>query len=178
MQRHLQASPTCSVTGNHPLVSHLPAPRPCLPCTARWCWAASTHQPHLQSHKQPRSPPRFPAPPHCRLVLGDIILNINGKRINSASDLYRILDKSAVGDKVLWVLQVLPLVGCAAACLYRILDKSAGGTRWAYCKCTAGGMYFHIGAPASRFCLTRPRCMPSETLHAFAWPLLPPAAGY
>lgn len=36
----------------------------------------------------------------CRLILGDIILSINGKRINSASDLYRILDKCGVGDTV------------------------------------------------------------------------------
>ncbi|KAL4448534.1 hypothetical protein ABPG75_005753 [Micractinium tetrahymenae] len=33
-----------------------------------------------------------------RLILGDILLSINGKRINSASDLYRILDKCRVGD--------------------------------------------------------------------------------
>lgn len=35
-----------------------------------------------------------------RLVLGDIILAIDGKRINTASDLYRILDKCSVGDKL------------------------------------------------------------------------------
>ncbi|KAL4857774.1 Protease Do-like 1 [Chlorella vulgaris] len=35
-----------------------------------------------------------------RLVLGDIILSVNSKRITSASDLYRILDKCAVGDKL------------------------------------------------------------------------------
>ncbi|PSC73356.1 Protease Do-like chloroplastic isoform B [Micractinium conductrix] len=35
-----------------------------------------------------------------RLVLGDIILAIDGTRINSASDLYRILDKCSVGDKL------------------------------------------------------------------------------
>ncbi|PRW45178.1 Protease Do-like chloroplastic [Chlorella sorokiniana] len=35
-----------------------------------------------------------------RLVLGDVIIAINGKRINSASDLYRVLDKSSVGDKL------------------------------------------------------------------------------
>ena len=35
-----------------------------------------------------------------RLVLGDIILSINGTRINTASDLYRILDKARVGDEV------------------------------------------------------------------------------
>lgn len=37
---------------------------------------------------------------YSRLVLGDIILSVNSKRITSASDLYRILDKCAVGDKV------------------------------------------------------------------------------
>lgn len=37
-----------------------------------------------------------------RLILGDIILSIDGKRINSASDLYRILDKCRVGDTVGW----------------------------------------------------------------------------
>ncbi len=36
----------------------------------------------------------------CRLVLGDIIVGIDGKRVNSASDMYRILDKAGVGDKV------------------------------------------------------------------------------
>ena len=36
----------------------------------------------------------------CRLVLGDIILSINASKIKSASDLYRILDKSGVGDKL------------------------------------------------------------------------------
>lgn len=35
-----------------------------------------------------------------RLVLGDIILGINGKKIDTASDLYRILDKAAVGDQL------------------------------------------------------------------------------
>ena len=39
-----------------------------------------------------------------RLVLGDIILGINGKKIDSASDLYRILDKASVGDQVRTVL--------------------------------------------------------------------------
>lgn len=33
-------------------------------------------------------------------MLGDIILAINGKKIDSASDLYRILDKAEVGDQV------------------------------------------------------------------------------
>lgn len=33
-----------------------------------------------------------------RLVLGDIIRSVNGATIKTASDLYRILDKAAVGD--------------------------------------------------------------------------------
>ena len=44
--------------------------------------------------------PRVPIVVPCRLVLGDIILGINGKKIDTASDLYRILDKAAVGDQV------------------------------------------------------------------------------
>ena len=44
--------------------------------------------------------PPAPPPAHARLVLGDILLSINGSKIHSASDLYRILDKSAVGDKL------------------------------------------------------------------------------
>ncbi|KAL6497531.1 Protease Do-like 1, chloroplastic [Orobanche hederae] len=35
-----------------------------------------------------------------RLVLGDIITSINGKKVSNGSDLYRILDHCKVGDKV------------------------------------------------------------------------------
>ncbi|KAH9613343.1 hypothetical protein KSS87_022399 [Heliosperma pusillum] len=36
-----------------------------------------------------------------RLVLGDIITSINGKKVSNGSDLYRILDSCKVGDKVI-----------------------------------------------------------------------------
>ncbi|CAA0833757.1 Protease Do-like 1- chloroplastic [Striga hermonthica] len=35
-----------------------------------------------------------------RLVLGDIITSVNGKKVSNGSDLYRILDQCKVGDKV------------------------------------------------------------------------------
>ncbi|XP_058096914.1 protease Do-like 1, chloroplastic [Magnolia sinica] len=35
-----------------------------------------------------------------RLILGDIITSVNGKKVNNGSDLYRILDQCNVGDKV------------------------------------------------------------------------------
>ena len=35
-----------------------------------------------------------------RLVLGDIILSVNGKKVKTASDLYRALDKSNIGDSL------------------------------------------------------------------------------
>ncbi len=40
-------------------------------------------------------------PAHCcRLVLGDIILSVDGQKIKSGSDLYRVLDKKGVGDRM------------------------------------------------------------------------------
>ncbi|KAL0377427.1 UNVERIFIED_CONTAM: Protease Do-like 1, chloroplastic [Sesamum radiatum] len=36
-----------------------------------------------------------------RLILGDIIKSINGKKVSNGSDLYRILDQCKVGDKVI-----------------------------------------------------------------------------
>ncbi|XP_019452883.1 PREDICTED: protease Do-like 1, chloroplastic [Lupinus angustifolius] len=36
-----------------------------------------------------------------RLVLGDIITSVNGKKVNNGSDLYRILDQCKVGDEVI-----------------------------------------------------------------------------
>lgn len=36
-----------------------------------------------------------------RLVLGDIITSVNGKKVANGSDLYRILDQCKVGEKVL-----------------------------------------------------------------------------
>lgn len=38
--------------------------------------------------------------PYGRLVLGDIITNINGEKVKNGSDLYRILDHCKVGDQV------------------------------------------------------------------------------
>ncbi|CAI9752646.1 unnamed protein product [Fraxinus pennsylvanica] len=35
-----------------------------------------------------------------RLILGDIITSINGKKVSNGSDLYRILDQCKVGDKI------------------------------------------------------------------------------
>lgn len=35
-----------------------------------------------------------------RLVLGDVILAVDGTKVRNASDLYRILDRAAVGDKL------------------------------------------------------------------------------
>ncbi|KAL5860470.1 hypothetical protein ACOSQ4_001766 [Xanthoceras sorbifolium] len=35
-----------------------------------------------------------------RLILGDIITSVNGKKVTNGSDLYRILDQCEVGDKV------------------------------------------------------------------------------
>ncbi|KAF3976410.1 hypothetical protein CMV_000383 [Castanea mollissima] len=35
-----------------------------------------------------------------RLILGDIITSVNGKKVTNGSDLYRILDQCKVGDKV------------------------------------------------------------------------------
>ncbi|KAJ4790210.1 DegP protease 1 [Rhynchospora pubera] len=37
---------------------------------------------------------------YSRLILGDIITEVNGKKVTSGSDLYRILDQCKVGDKV------------------------------------------------------------------------------
>ena len=36
-----------------------------------------------------------------RLILGDIITSVDGKKVMNGSDLYRILDQCKVGDKVL-----------------------------------------------------------------------------
>ncbi|KAK9925301.1 hypothetical protein M0R45_033629 [Rubus argutus] len=36
-----------------------------------------------------------------RLILGDIITSVNGKKVTNGSDLYRILDQCNVGDKVI-----------------------------------------------------------------------------
>lgn len=35
-----------------------------------------------------------------RLILGDIITSVNGKKVSNGSDLYRILDQCKVGDEV------------------------------------------------------------------------------
>ncbi|KAK9040370.1 hypothetical protein V6N11_015534 [Hibiscus sabdariffa] len=35
-----------------------------------------------------------------RLILGDIIISVNGKKVTNGTDLYRILDQCKVGDKV------------------------------------------------------------------------------
>jgi hypothetical protein len=35
-----------------------------------------------------------------RLILGDIITSVNGKKVTNGSDLYRILDQCKVGDTV------------------------------------------------------------------------------
>lgn len=35
-----------------------------------------------------------------RLILGDIITSVNGKKISNGSDLYRVLDQCKVGDQV------------------------------------------------------------------------------
>lgn len=35
-----------------------------------------------------------------RLILGDIITSVNGTKVTSGSDLYRILDQCKVGEKV------------------------------------------------------------------------------
>ena len=35
-----------------------------------------------------------------RLILGDIITSVNGKKVTNGSDLYKILDQCEVGDKV------------------------------------------------------------------------------
>lgn len=47
-----------------------------------------------------------------RLILGDIITSVNGTKVTSGSDLYRILDQCNVGDKVFgtFVSFNLPLV--------------------------------------------------------------------
>ncbi|KAF5208182.1 Protease do-like 1 protein [Thalictrum thalictroides] len=39
--------------------------------------------------------------PYGRLILGDIITSVNGKKVTTGSDLYRILDQCKVGDKVI-----------------------------------------------------------------------------
>ncbi|KAG9451428.1 hypothetical protein H6P81_011393 [Aristolochia fimbriata] len=36
-----------------------------------------------------------------RLILGDIIVSVNGKKVNNGSDLYRILDQCKVGDQII-----------------------------------------------------------------------------
>ncbi|KAL0461686.1 UNVERIFIED_CONTAM: Protease Do-like 1, chloroplastic [Sesamum latifolium] len=36
-----------------------------------------------------------------RLILGDIITSVNGKKVTNGSDLYRILDQCKVGDKII-----------------------------------------------------------------------------
>ena len=35
-----------------------------------------------------------------RLVLGDIITAVNNKRVRTASDLYKLLDKCSIGDTI------------------------------------------------------------------------------
>lgn len=35
-----------------------------------------------------------------RLVLGDVITSLNGKKVTNGSDLYKILDRCKVGDTV------------------------------------------------------------------------------
>lgn len=35
-----------------------------------------------------------------RLILGDIITSVNGKKVTNGSDLYRILDQCKVGEQV------------------------------------------------------------------------------
>lgn len=56
-----------------------------------------------------------------RLVLGDIILAIDGKKIKNASDLYRILDTAKVGDK----LDVKVLRGNEQRDLFVVLQPSS-----------------------------------------------------
>lgn len=38
-----------------------------------------------------------------RLILGDIITSINGKKVSNGTDLYRILDQCKVGEKVILI---------------------------------------------------------------------------
>ena len=55
-----------------------------------------------------------------RLVLGDIILSVDGKKVKTASDLYRALDKKAVGE----ILDVEVLRGDATIHLPITLEPS------------------------------------------------------
>lgn len=56
-----------------------------------------------------------------RLVLGDIILAVDGKKIKNASDLYRVLDTAKVGDK----LDVKVLRGNEQCDLFVVLQPSS-----------------------------------------------------
>lgn len=57
-----------------------------------------------------------------RLVLGDIITALNGKRVRTASDLYKLLDKCSIGDQVdMEVCAVhVPLFTMWMSTLYRV----------------------------------------------------------
>lgn len=58
-----------------------------------------------------------------RLVLGDIIIGINGTPVRSASDLYKILDKTKVGD----TLQVKKQLECTCVlgkCMTDLVTRS------------------------------------------------------
>ena len=59
-------------------------------------------------------------PPSRRLILGDVIMEINGKKVKGASDLYRVLDKCVVGDTV----QVQVLRGNATEQLSIVLEPN------------------------------------------------------
>lgn len=40
-----------------------------------------------------------------RLILGDIITSVNGRKVTNGSDLYRILDQCKVGEQVSFFIQ-------------------------------------------------------------------------
>ncbi|KAF7129203.1 hypothetical protein RHSIM_Rhsim10G0021400 [Rhododendron simsii] len=59
-----------------------------------------------------------------RLILGDIITSVNGKKVTNGSDLYRILDQCKVGEKV--IVEVLRDMGIVdiPAIVYNDASKS------------------------------------------------------
>ena len=59
-----------------------------------------------------------------RLVLGDIITALNGKRVKTASDLYKLLDKCSIGDKI--DMEVCHCA-CSIAWLWLVLTDITGG---------------------------------------------------
>lgn len=56
-------------------------------------------------------------------MLGDIIISLNGQKVTNGSDLYKILDRCNVGDKVNSSFISIDLVTCVYAMAYQKEDS-------------------------------------------------------